>query len=205
MQLCDPLNEQNFYTEKELLNQIAAGDASAFRVIFNRYAPKLKSYVLKLSRSTEAAEDIVHDVFLNIWKNREKLEGIEQFDSYLFRAARNNAHRSFQRRAKETLIVAELRKTNTGETVFEGEERITNREVQAFIQQAIDKLTPQQKRILLLSRDQGLSHEEIAAQLGIARRTVANTMTDALRSLRDEIGTAYGSYGVALIVLHGLH
>lgn len=198
------MQEQTGYNERDLLLQVAEGSEAAFRALFTSYAPKLKSYVLKLSRSPETAEDIVHDVFLNIWKNRDKLNSIENFDSYLFTAARNNTHKSFRRRAKETLIVAELKKTDPGEAAFEGEDRITSQEVQAFIQNAIDKLSPQQKKIFLLSRSEGLSHDEIAQRLGIARRTVTNTITGALRSLRDDIGTTYGSYAIAIFVLHGL-
>lgn len=192
------------YSEKELLRQIAGGSEDAFRVIFDHYGGKLQSYVLKLSRSKETAEDIVHDVFLNIWKNRENLTQIDQFDSYLFRAARNAAHRGFQRRAKETLIVATLQRTESPDGDFEGEALITHREVRESIQQAIDRLSPQQRKIFLLSREEGLNHAEIAERLGITRRTVSNTITEALNALRSDIGSEYSSLAVAIFVLHGL-
>lgn len=159
---------------------------------------------MKLSSSEETAEDIVHDVFLNIWKNREQLTQIEQFDSYLFRAARNAAHRSFQRRAREVLILAALQQPTILEEDFEGEARITHREVRKQVQQAIDRLTPQQRKIFLLSREGGLSHAEIAERLGITRRTVTNTITEALNALRADIGREYGALAVAVFVLHGL-
>lgn len=193
------------YDEQELLRQVAEGSETAFRAIFQQYGGKLQSYVLKLSRSKETAEDIVHDVFLNIWKNRETLTQIEKFDSYLFRAAHNAAHRGFQRRAKEVLIVASLQReaASTNED-FEGEALITHREVREYISQAIDRLTPQQRKIFLLSREEGLTHTEIAERLGIARRTVTNTITEALGALRDDIGSGYGSLAVAIFVLHRL-
>lgn len=198
------MQENHPYNEQELLRQIADGSEAAFRVVFERYGGKLQSYVFKLSRSKETAEDVVHDVFLNIWKNRESLMNIEQFDGYLFRAARNAAHRGFQRRATEVLIVASLQRAAAIEEGFEGEALITHREVREFIQQAIDRLTPQQRKIFLLSREQGLSHAEIAEQLGISRRTVTNTITLALNVLREDINSGYGSLAVAIFVLHGL-
>lgn len=194
----------NTYDEQELLRRIAEGSEEAFRVIFQRYGGKLQSYVLKLSQSKETAEDIVHDVFLNIWKNREQLTRIEQFDSYLFRAARNTAHRAFQRRAKEVLIVATLQQPGIADENFEGEARITHREVREYIQQAIDRLTPQQRKIFLLSREEGLSHSEIAERMGITRRTVTNTITEALNTLRADIRSGYGPLAVAIFVLRGL-
>jgi DNA-directed RNA polymerase specialized sigma24 family protein len=134
------------YSEQELLRQIAGGSEDAFRKIFDHYGCKLQSYVLKLSRSRETGEDIVHDVFLNIWKNRETLTQIDHFDSYLFRAARNAAHWGFQRRSKETLILAALQRADTPDGDFEGEALITHREVRESIQQAIDRLTPNNVR-----------------------------------------------------------
>ncbi len=164
----------------------------------------LKTYLLKLSRSKETAEDIVHDVFLELWKNREQLTGIEQFKPYLFRAVHNRAHRSFERQAKESLILHELLKEQGLAVAFEGEDRITSEEVRKFIRQAVDKLTPQQKKIFLLSRHEGLSHAAIAQRLGVNSQTVSNHLSDALRFLRNEIDAAYGSYAIAIIVLHGL-
>ncbi|MET0393298.1 MAG: RNA polymerase sigma-70 factor [Chitinophagaceae bacterium] len=198
------MQEKLIYDEQELLGQISEGSEEAFRVIFQRYGGKLQSYLLKLSRSKETAEDIVHDVFLNIWKNREQLPRIEQFDSYLFRAARNASHRAFQRRAKEALVLAALQQPEATGGDLEGEARITHREVQEYIQQAINRLTPQQRKVFLLSREEGLSHAEIAKRMGIARRTVTNTITEALHALREDIGPAYGSLAVAIFVLHGL-
>ncbi len=198
------MQHQSPYNEQELLRRVAEGSEDAFRIIFQHYGGKLQNYLLKLSRSKETAEDIVHDVFLNIWKNRALLSTIEQFDSYLFRAARNAAHRSLQRRAKEVLIIASLQQPGTTEGDFEGEARITHREVKEYIQQAIGRLTPQQRKVFLLSREQGLSHAEIAAQLGIARRTVTNTITEALHILREDIGFGYGSLSGAIFVLHSL-
>lgn len=192
------------HSEIDLLRQVAEGNGEAFRTLFLHYGPMLKTYLLKLSRSRETAEDLIHDVFLEIWKNREQLTEIEQFKPYLFRAVHNRAHRIFERQAKESLILHELRKEQNLAIAFEGEDRITSEEVRNFIRQALDKLTPRQKKIFLLSRHEGLNHAEIAERLGISSQTVSNHLTDALRFLRDEIDNTYGSYALAIIILHGL-
>lgn len=192
------------YREKDLLQQVAKGDTAAFCSIFLQYGPMLKNYLIKLSRSRETAEDLVHDVFLEIWKNRVKLTEIGHFKSYLFRAVHNRAHRSFERQAKEALILHELRKEQNLSVTFEGEDRITSVEVRNFIHQAVNKLTPQQKKIFLLSRQEGLTHLQIAARLGIHPQTVSNHLSDALRFLRNEIGGSYDSIAPAIIILFGL-
>lgn len=198
------MQQHDQYNEKDLLAQVAEGNGDAFKILFLQYGPMLKTYLLKLSRSRETAEDLIHDVFLEIWKNREQLTEIEQFKPYLFRAVQNRAHRSFERQAKESLILHELRKEQSLAVAFEGEDRITGEEVRNFIQQALDKLTPQQKKIFLLNRHEGLNHREIAERLGINSQSVSNHLSDALRFLRDEINKSYGTYALIIIILHGL-
>lgn len=193
------------YQESEIIREVAAGNEAAFRKLFFYYRPRLISFVLGLSRSTDAAEDIVHDIFLDIWKNRERLSVVENFNSYLFQAVRYKAHRQFQRRAKEVLIMAELSRDETSAHHEEPAETLTLRSVHEFIRQRIHHLTPSQRKVFLLSREKGLSHAQIAGQLGIRPQTVSNHLSDALRILRQEIDTFYGPPALAIFVLHGIN
>lgn len=198
------LQEFTPYQEKELLLQVAEGSEDAFRQLFDAYRNKLYTYIFNTSKSREMAEDTVHDVFLKIWENREKLSQIDNLNAYLYRMAHNHAYTGFRRRAKETLILAELKKEQTGIVDFEGLDSIIHKEVREFIQEAIGKLTPQQKLVFLMSRRDGLKHEEIAQKLNISIFTVKNHMVEALRFLREEVGRSYGSNAIALYVLYGL-
>lgn len=182
--------------------RVADGDSEAFRSLFLHYGPMLKTYLFRLSRSKETAEDLVHDVFLEIWKNRQQLTGIEHFKSYLFRAVHNRAHRSFERQAKETLILHQLCKEQDPTVAFEGEDRMMGEEVRKFIQETINKLTPRQRRIFMLSRQEGLTHQQIAEQLGIHSQTVSNHLSDALKFLRNEIGHSFGTYAIIIVILN---
>lgn len=184
--------------------QVAEGSETAFRKLFYQYRPRLIAFVLGLSRKEQSAEDIVHDIFLDLWKNRERLPEIEHFSTYLFKAVQYKAHRQLQRRAKEVLILAELRREEYGEIASEQQETLSLKAVQDFLRQSLDKLTPQQRKIFLLSREEGLTHIQIAERLGIQPQTVSNHLSDALRILRDEIEVFYGSLAIALFVLHGL-
>ncbi len=192
------------HNEKALLIQVANGDEVAFRELFYAYRPRLIGYVLSLSKSEQAAEDIVHDIFLDVWVRRQQLPEIEQFTGWLFRAVQYRARRVLQRRAKEKLIVAELQHEADGEPRVDAKEQLTNKKVQQFIRQSIDKLTPQQRKIFLLSRHLGFSHAEIAERLGLSQQTVSNHLSEALRFLRSEVDAFHGPYAIAIFVLFNL-
>jgi RNA polymerase sigma-70 factor (family 1) len=188
------------YNERNLLQQISQGDEASFQAIYDRYKGKLYSYILRIADSRESAEDAVHDVFLKIWDGREKLPEVRNFGAYLFRTARNHAISGFRRMAKETLILAEL--GNEPVPTLHTIDPITQKEIRTFIQEAVAKLSPQQRKVFMLSRHDGLRHEEISEKLGISIHTVRAHLGEALRFLREEIGRSYGSQAVAIYVIY---
>jgi len=174
------------YTERQLLQRAAAGDETAFADLFHLYKHPLYSYLLRLSGSAETAEDIIQEVFLKLWDNRQSLGEVELFRAYIFRAAQYRIINVFKRKAKETLILSELQQSPP-EAAPGAEEHLALDETQQRLREAIDKLSPQQKLIYTLSRDQGLQHEEIARRLHISRSTVNNHMIRALQVLRQHL------------------
>ena len=100
--------ELNEIEQKSLLNDLATGSESAFSQLFRAYSDKLYSFIHVISGSKQIAEDTVQEVFLKIWEKRSEANTINQFDSYLFRMARNHSLNAFKRMSKENLIVAEL-------------------------------------------------------------------------------------------------
>lgn len=192
------------YDEKELLLQVAAGSEAAFGELFNRFRPKLYTHIYRLTGSRETAEDTVHDVFLKIWTGREKLPEIDHFGAYLGRMARNSAYTGFQRMAKETLILAEIRRESAGGELVHPAEQLMAKEVRDFIRETVNRLTTRQRLIFIMSREEGLKYDEIARRLNISANTVKKHMADAIRYLREEIGKSYGPYAVAIYVLYQL-
>lgn len=192
------------FADSRLLRDVSRGNEEAFQQLFDHYRSKLYTYAYRLTRSREEAEDIVHDVFLKIWEHRERLAEIHHFDAYLFRMAHNHTYNGFQRKNKETLILAVLEKEQAGSAVPTAQDRLMTADVKKSIDAAIEKLTPQQRHIFLLSRQEGLSHEQIAAQLNIALQTVKNQVTSALKKIRNELGKEYGSLAIAIFVLHNI-
>ncbi|WP_295121381.1 RNA polymerase sigma factor [uncultured Chitinophaga sp.] len=187
-------------SEKELLRQAAEGNQASFSSLFHTYKHKLYGVLLRMTDSAEMTEDIIQDVFLKLWKNREELPAIEHFSAYLFRMAQNQALNAFKRRAREYQYIASLQEPITG---AEAETNISLQEVKAKLESAVQQLPPKQKQVFTLSRDKGLKHEEIAREMNISPATVNNHMIEALRSLRKQIGPylyTTGSYWLLLLI-----
>lgn len=196
-------NDQE-YNESVLLKQLAEGNEEAFRKLFLAYKDKLYTYICKLSGSAETAEDMVHDVFLKLWEKREALPDIDNLNAYLYQISRNKSINLFRRMAKETLILSEIGRDEGIPGSLEGENRLIHADVLASIREAVDKLTPQQRQVFLLSRQNGLKINEIARKLGITERTVTNHMSQALRFLREELSRQYGPSAVIIYALYNL-
>lgn len=195
--------ESLYHNEQDLLTQIAEGNEQAFRHLFHSYRDKLYSYILKISESKETAEDTVHDVFLKIWVQREKLTEIQNLNAYLYRMAHNEAYNGFRRMAAETLLKSAWDK-QPGLYESNPEEKLVRKEISRFIQEAINKLTPQQKEVFNMSRELGLPQKEIADRLQISILTVKKHLTNALNQLRKELTDHYGSNALALFVIYCL-
>jgi len=153
--------------------------------------------------SREIAEDTVQEIFLKLWSVRKTLPAIGNMNAYLHRMAHNYAYQGFRRLAKETLLLDHLSKQEEGYTRSPVQE-LQSKEVAAYIQGLVDRLTPQQRKVFLLSREDGLKQEEIASRLNISISTVKKHMVDALAFLREEIRQNYSLYATALIVVHQL-
>ena len=172
--------------ETDLLVRVAEGDEKAFGTIFHHYRSRIYSYAFHLSGSSGQSDELVQEVFLKVWLNRDKIPHVLRFDNWLFTIARNQVFDMLKGMAKEATArrqMAELLDPdNTGNAV---EDRILTKENEERLQQALDRLSPRQKLIFTLSRHQGLKHDEIASRLHISRHTVKTHLVQALKTLRD--------------------
>ena len=174
----------------QLLQQVARGDETAFATLFDLYHNKLGAYVLRLTDSHELAEEIVQDVFLKIWMNREAIPQIISFRNYLFVIARNHALNCLKQVAREYVGRRDwFRNTRAERSIYMvEEEQDIDKLYYPFIEEAILKLPPQQKKVYLLSRNEGLKYEEIAARLNLSFETVKKHMHLALQFIRRHVG-----------------
>lgn len=171
------------YNEEDLLIRIMEGDSNAFSILFHQYKNKVYAYAIKVLQSEVYAEEVVQDVFMKIWINREALLGIENFGAYLRVMTRNHALTSLKKIALENQINSSKFK-NWSEAHSDTENNIAFKETRVILDKAIDHLTPQQKLIYTLCHEQGLKYNEVAQKLNISPLTVKTHMGNALQSIR---------------------
>jgi len=196
------LNNSTAYNEKELLSKTAGSDERAFEAIVDHYWNKIYSIAMIFTKSPELAKDIIQDVFLKVWSKRECLPAIEKFDSWLFIVARNEIFNSLRKKGPVfpvDLFVAE-REAGNG---LSPEESLDLKQLQELIKKGTELLPPQQKLIFMMSREQGIPHEEICKELNLARSTVKNSLVKALNFLRNYVQLhANVCIGAIMLLLH---
>lgn len=182
----------------ELFSKIAAGDESAFGQLFHRYTPRLLPFIKKLTRNDLMAAELVQETFMRLWLQREKLNEIENPSAWIYRIASNvsiNYLRSLASRKKLLSGIAPVEETNGPEILLE------TKELSRAIQLAIEQLPGQRQKVYRLSREEGLSHQQIADKLDISVNTVKNQIVASLKFIRQSINKQKGLPVYALISL----
>jgi RNA polymerase sigma-70 factor (family 1) len=174
---------ERLHNENALLERVVQGDESAFRIVFDHYRDAIFAFALKVTRHESIAEEIVQDVFLKIWINRSGLGDVRNFADFLYIIARNHTFNSLRSLARERKLLIDT-SVDLQIAGVSTEAIIVQRDYDRLLLQAVAQLPPQQKLVYTLGRQQGLSREEIAAQLHISPGTVKVHMAQALRTLR---------------------
>lgn len=172
--------------ELELIKQISNGDKRAFTILFDAYYKSLGQYIYKLTESLEVTEEIVQDVFIKVWLKREELVHIQSFSNYIFILSRNHTLNHLRKQARYDVHFRKLEKEAEREAGNE-EEADTYEEFRLLIDEAIEALPAQQKKIYQLCKFERLKYEEVAAQLNLSLETVRKHMYLANKAIKTHV------------------
>lgn len=176
---------ENCLTDDRILFcRIASGDEEAFQTIFERYRPTVLSYLLRVVKLREDAEELTQEILLKIWIGREGLAGIESPQHYLLTMARNKAV-DYLRKVSLDLRMRQKIWERISEHRNPTEEQIFANDSATLIAEAVYKLTPQKQTIFRLSRMEGFTHDQIAVQLSISKNTVKNHIVESVRFIKN--------------------
>lgn len=176
----------NLYDDAYCLIKIKEGDEFYFNLIFEKYRNQLFTYLYKVSKSKEIAEEIVLDVFLKLWHGREAITEIQKLESFLYTVAHNKAI-DFFRAAKRSPVLQQavwdaMSDIATGDSA---DARLQHSNLEVLIREAIDQLSPQRRKVFELRQEQGLSYAEIAAALNLSPNTVRNHLAASVEFIRE--------------------
>lgn len=174
-------------SNKDLVILLKKGDVIAFDNIYSIYSKRLYGFAIRYVKQKEDAEGIVQEVFIKIWETRNKIDIYSSFDSFIFTIAYNTTISLLRKRISEHKYLEQL---NSVQQIIEKDQIIDEiyfKEINNQLKVLIDQLTPRQKEIFHLSREEGMTHEEIAKKLNISVNTVKNHMTATLAFIKSHI------------------
>ncbi|MBS1563254.1 MAG: RNA polymerase sigma-70 factor [Bacteroidetes bacterium] len=177
---------ENTPDEKALLLQMARGDAAAFSEIYELYRDRVFAFVFALTKSRELSADAVQEVFVRLWEKREQLDIGKTFGAYV-KTITYHFVIDFFRKARRDRALQQKLLLNMEALRVSGEDEVLGRELHTLYRTAIGQLPEQRRKLYLLSRDQQLSYEEIAAQTGLSKNTVRNQIAAAIRFIRQYV------------------
>jgi RNA polymerase sigma factor (sigma-70 family) len=171
------------YNHKQLLELITRSDQQAFTELFHLFRNKTYTHSLALLQSSVLAEEIVQEVFLQLWIKREDLAAIENIEAYLATMVRHRAFRMLKNIARYNSL---LNETSQADWLFSQQlqDLLQQKEFIAIIKEAIDALPPKQKQAWQLNREQQLPRNKVAEIMGLSPETVKVHLAHAMRSVK---------------------
>jgi RNA polymerase sigma-70 factor (ECF subfamily) len=171
-----------------MIDKVKSNDEQAFELLFRKYYVHLCGFANKFISDTAEAEEIVQEVFLNIWRKRDQLKLNAEITPYLFRSVQNLCFNFVEHKKVVDSYYAVITQVyqNSPEE-FNTYDPVLYAELQQKIDEAVDSLPAECRKIFQMSRLERLKYTEIAERLGISMKTVETQMSRALTKLRAEL------------------
>lgn len=173
-------------SDELLMQEIKAGNMLAFDELYRRYFDRIYRFAVSLVKLPEEAENIVQDVFLKLWVNRDKVDKGSSVRYYVFTITYHASISSIRKKMKESTYVHELFhqvETDRDDSSLQ----LEYAELESKLEAILQKLPARQREVFLLHRSEGLKYSEIAERLGLSVNTVENHMIRALHTIREKL------------------
>ncbi|MCG2615245.1 sigma-70 family RNA polymerase sigma factor [Terrimonas sp. NA20] len=170
-----------------LLKKIAEGDEPSFRILFDRYHKKVFAHLFGITKSKEVAEELMMDIFVKLWAGRELILDIRDMDAFLKKVGYNKSMDFFRIAARNAKLQKAIEREMEQGTGIPADVRLHDLELKEILRNAARQLSPQRRLVFTLSREEGLTHDEIAQKLNLSRHTVKNHMIEAIKSIKKHL------------------
>ena len=183
-------------SDAEIMLQVKAGDDSAFEYLVQKYRRPMLSFMYRMAHNTAVAEDLAQEVFLRVYRSREKYEASAKFTTWLYRIASNlavNHARDTRHERPENTVSLDEPDQETGLTMdvpddsLTAEEAIVRRERLAAIRQRVEALPERQKMALIMHKYQQMDYRQIAEVLKLSESAIKSLLFRAYETLRVQL------------------
>jgi RNA polymerase sigma-70 factor (family 1) len=173
-------------SDSQLIDRLKLGDEGALASIYKKYWQQLYLSAYNVLKDNQACEDIIQELFIKLWNNRQNLEITISLKGYLYASIRYEVYRQ----VRSGKVTADVFNTLFDQIAASAEyDNIEYKELIAQVSLVVNTLPEKCREVYHLSREEYLSHKQIAARLNISTKTVENHLTKALRQLRTSLGS----------------
>ena len=170
-----------------LSERIANDDQLAYRQLFMQFYNKLSRFVMGFTKSKELTEEIVSDVFINVWRRRKNIQEIMNLKLYLYVSAKNITFNYLKKLHRENLTDLDSVEIEPEDPFADPGAAMITREMNLKLKAAINDLPPRCKLIFTLIKEDGLTYKQTATLLNISESTVENQLSIALKKIGSSI------------------
>jgi RNA polymerase sigma-70 factor (ECF subfamily) len=179
------------YSDVDILLLLKSGDHLAYTEIYDRYNGPLYIFAYRRLKNREEAKDLIHELFLKLWADRENIAERFTLAAYLYTALKNRIINLITHQKVSTRYIESFNTYLTNLSNNNTDFLIRQKKLQEVIESEIANLNPRTRKVFELSRKTNMSRKEIAEELGIAEETVKSHIHTALKILRVKLGNLY--------------
>ncbi len=172
--------------DREIVEQLREGSKDTFHLLFEQFGPKIYAFALSYLKNESDAEELLQEVFLKLWEVRATLDCSKNLKSFLYKICINLIYDLIRRKNIEQVYLAHSSRQIHSSENDTWHEIIYN-DMFGKLQQLIAMMPEQRQRIFRLSKEEGLSNDEIASKLNLSKRTVENQLYRAVAFLKDRM------------------
>lgn len=173
------------YHQKDLLQRIALGDEHAFSELYNFHWKKVYTFLFRMTRSRQIAEELMMDIFTKLWLRRDLIVAINDIEAYLQKTSYHKALNFFRYTARQKKLQEVLFRQSIDNNSMILPDSGMYVETKDLISKAVDHLSPQRKLVFNLVKVHQLTNNEIAKELNISPSTVKKTLSSASKSVKN--------------------
>lgn len=184
------MTDYTHLTDVELLRLLKSSDHRAYTEIYHRYYPSMYCFAFKKLKDEDEAKDVVQEIFTTLWKKREIALNTCNLPAYLCTSVRNRIFDLFSRQKLCFNYVTNVNDYIGVRCQNDTDHLVREKDLKAHIETEITSMSPKMRQIFQISREEHLTHKQIAEKLNTSEHNVSKQIYNALKKLRMSLETA---------------